>query len=35
MVGDKKLYINGGIVGTDFLKMFQYPLIEGNASYCF
>ena len=35
MIGDKKLYINGGIVGTDFLKMFQYPLIKGNAATVF
>ena len=31
MVGNKKLYIKGGVTGGDFLKMFQYPLIEGNA----
>ncbi|MBN9383825.1 MAG: ABC transporter permease [Chitinophagaceae bacterium] len=31
MVGDKKLYIDGGIVGGDFLKMFQYPLVQGNV----
>jgi ABC-type antimicrobial peptide transport system permease subunit len=35
MTGDKKLYINGGIVGGDFLKMFQYPLIKGNAAAVF
>src|SRR5437868_7776125 len=28
MVGDKKLYINGGQVGDDFLKIFQYDLLE-------
>src|SRR5688500_9664985 len=32
MVGDKKLYINGAQTGSDFLKMFKYPLIEGNAN---
>jgi len=32
MVGDKKFYINGGQVGNDFLKMFQYDLLEGNAN---
>ncbi len=32
MVADKKLYINGGQVGSDFLKMFQYNLLEGNAN---
>lgn len=31
-VGDKKLYIKGGQVGSDFLKMFQYRLLEGNAN---
>jgi len=32
LVGDKKLYINGIGVGPDFLKMFQFPLIRGNAA---
>lgn len=32
---DKKLYIDGGIVGNDFLKMFQYPLITGKAESVF
>lgn len=32
MVGEKKLYLNGGQTGSDFLKMFQYPLLQGNAS---
>lgn len=31
MVGEKKIYQGGGQVGTDFLKMFQYPLLKGNA----
>ena len=35
MVNNKKLYIDGGIMGTDFLKMFQYPLIKGNAATVF
>ena len=35
MVGDKKLYIKGAAVGTDFLNMFQYKLIKGNASTAF
>jgi putative ABC transport system permease protein len=35
MINDKKLYIDGGIVGNDFLKMFQYPLITGNAATVF
>jgi putative ABC transport system permease protein len=32
LVGDKKLYLNGGGVGSDFLKMFQFPLVKGNAA---
>ncbi len=32
MVADKKFYINGGQVGNDFLKMFPYDLLEGNAN---
>jgi putative ABC transport system permease protein len=32
MVNNKKFYINGGQVGNDFLKMFQYDLLEGNAN---
>lgn len=32
MVGDKKLYLNGGAVGADFLKMFQLPFVSGNAN---
>jgi putative ABC transport system permease protein len=32
MVADKKFYINGGQVGDDFLKIFQYDLLEGNAN---
>ena len=35
MVGDKKLFINGAQAGTDFLKMFQYPFIYGNANTVF
>jgi len=35
MIGDKKLYQNGGIIGSDFLKMFRYPLIQGNAATVF
>jgi putative ABC transport system permease protein len=31
-VGDKKLYIRGGIVDTNFLNVFQFPLVKGNAS---
>jgi ABC-type antimicrobial peptide transport system permease subunit len=32
VVGDKKLYINGGFAGADFLQIFQYPLLQGNAA---
>jgi putative ABC transport system permease protein len=32
MVGDKKYYINGNQVSADFLTMFQYPLLEGDAT---
>ncbi len=31
MVGDKKLYMRGAQIGADFLKMFQYPLLQGDA----
>ncbi len=32
LVGNKKLYLNGAGVGSDFLKMFQYPLVKGNSN---
>ncbi|NML21257.1 FtsX-like permease family protein [Pseudoflavitalea sp. G-6-1-2] len=32
MVGDKKLYKRGGHTGSDFLKIFSYPLLQGNAN---
>jgi putative ABC transport system permease protein len=32
LVGDKKLYVTGGAVGSDFLKMFRFPLLYGNAN---
>jgi ABC-type antimicrobial peptide transport system permease subunit len=32
VAGDKKLYRWGMTVGEDFLKMFQYPLLTGNAA---
>jgi len=35
MVGDKKIYLRGGQVGTDFLKMFQFPLIKGTPGTVF
>jgi putative ABC transport system permease protein len=31
MVGDKKFYLNGPQVGSDFLKMFKYAMLQGNA----
>ena len=31
MVGDKKLFPNGLQAGSDFLKMFGYPMAQGNA----
>ncbi len=30
-IGDKKFFIRGAHVGGDFLKMFRYPLRQGNA----
>src|SRR4029077_11648356 len=35
VAGDKKLYIKGAYVGEDFLKIFQYPLLKGNAGEVF
>jgi len=32
LVGDKKLYMEGGAAGADFFKIFQYPFIKGNAN---
>lgn len=32
LVGNKKLLINGGTVASDFLKIFQYPLVKGNVN---
>lgn len=31
MVGETKIYLNGAICGSDFLKMFQYSLLQGDA----
>ncbi|MFI5192644.1 MAG: ABC transporter permease [Chitinophagales bacterium] len=31
-VGDKRLHPRGLIAGSDFLKIFQFPLIEGSAA---
>jgi putative ABC transport system permease protein len=30
-VDNRKFYLPGAQVGSDFLKMFQYPFIQGNA----
>ena len=35
IVGDKKLYVNGAISGTDIFKIFQYSFIKGNANTAF
>ena len=35
VVGDKKLYVNGAISGTDIFKILQYPFLEGNANKVF
>lgn len=32
MVGDKKFFLRGARIGGDFLKMFQYPLLQGNRN---
>ncbi len=32
IVDDKKLYLAGGAVQSDFLKIFQYPFVKGNAN---
>jgi putative ABC transport system permease protein len=31
VVGDKKLYTEGAMASQDFLEVFQYPLLKGNA----
>lgn len=31
-VKDKKFYMQGGIAGADFLKIFQFPLLAGNVN---
>jgi putative ABC transport system permease protein len=32
LVGDKKLYSYGGMTGQDFLKIFHYPMIQGDPA---
>lgn len=34
-VGDRKIQQNGKFVGSDFLRMFQFPLLKGNAADAF
>jgi ABC-type antimicrobial peptide transport system permease subunit len=31
MVGETRIYQRGGMVGSEFLKMFGFPLMKGNA----
>ncbi len=31
VVGEKKIYPGGAMAGADFLKIFQYPFLQGNA----
>lgn len=31
VVGENKIYLSGAMAGADFLKIFQYPLLKGNA----
>jgi putative ABC transport system permease protein len=31
MVGDRKVLLNGAMIGSDFLTMFEYPMLKGNA----
>lgn len=31
MAGDKKFYSSGATAGSDFLKIFQHPLVQGNV----
>src|SRR6185312_9916086 len=35
IAGDKKLYVNGAISGTDIFKILQYPFLGGNANNVF
>lgn len=31
IAGEKKVYLEGLMSGSDFLKIFEYPLLKGNA----
>jgi putative ABC transport system permease protein len=35
MVGDKKLYLNGGAAGSDFWQMFAFPFVKGDPATAF
>jgi ABC-type antimicrobial peptide transport system permease subunit/AraC-like DNA-binding protein len=35
VVGDKKLRASGSAIGSDFLRMFPYPLVKGNVNSVF
>ncbi|MBS1597381.1 MAG: ABC transporter permease [Bacteroidetes bacterium] len=35
VVGDKKFYMRGAITGTDFLRIFQFPLAAGSVNTVF
>ncbi len=32
VAGERKLYIDGGVTGGDFLKIFPFPLLDGTAA---
>jgi putative ABC transport system permease protein len=32
VVGEKKVLLNGAMIGPDFLTMFEYPMIKGHAA---
>lgn len=32
VVGEKQLYLNGAMAGSDFLNIFQYPLLRGERN---
>ncbi|AYL94843.1 ABC transporter permease [Mucilaginibacter celer] len=35
LVGDKKFYVAGGAANPDFLQIFKYPFVKGNAKDVF
>ncbi|SEM33688.1 duplicated orphan permease [Chitinophaga rupis] len=32
MAGEQKMYLRGAVAGSDFLKIFKFPLLEGTAN---